>query len=349
MTVGERAARGSVGPPAVEPATLDSVAAAAGVSRATASRALTGSPQVSDEARQRVQAAARELAYVPNAAARSLVTRRSDAVAFVVCEPEEKFFSDPFFAAVLKGASRVVAEHQMQLVFTVVATDDDREQFARFVGGGHVGAVIFLSLHGAEPVLARVRTLGVPVVMAGRSLDPAAADLPHVDVDNLGGARAAVQHLVARGCRRIGTVSGPPDMAGATDRLRGWRTALEEAGIEAPASRAEAGDYTLEGGSKAMAALLAREADLDGVFVANDLMAVGALRALAAAGRRVPDDVAVAGFDDIPLAAMSTPALTTVRQPMEDLGRQLALTVLGDQQAGSTGPLPVALVVRESA
>ena len=188
------------------PATLESVAAAAGVSRATASRAMRGSARVSDETRDRVRAIAQSLAYVPNAAARSLVTRRSDTVAFVVCEPEEKFFSDPFFAAVLKGAHRVVAAHRLQLVFVVVSTDEDRDQLERFASGGHLDAAMFASLHGSEDMPARLAALGLPVVLAGRSLDPGAASLPVVDVDNAQGAGVATQRLLERGCSRIATI-----------------------------------------------------------------------------------------------------------------------------------------------
>ena len=184
------------------PATLESVAAAAGVSRATASRAMRGSARVSDETRDRVRAIAQSLSYVPNAAARSLVTRRSDTVAFVVCEPEEKFFSDPFFAAVLKGAHRVVAEHRLQLVFVVVSTDEDRDQLERFASGGHLDAAMFASLHGSEDMPARLAALGLPVVLAGRALDPGAAGLPVVDVDNAQGAGVATQRLVERGRMR---------------------------------------------------------------------------------------------------------------------------------------------------
>lgn len=335
------------------PATLESVAVAAGVSRATASRVLTGSPRVSEAARDKVLAAARELAYVPNAAARSLVTRRSDTVAFVVCEPEEKFFSDPFFATVLKGAHRVVAAHRLQLVFVVVATDADRDQLERFAAGGHLDAAMFVSLHGSEDMPARLDALGLPVVMAGRSLHPGAAGLPVVDVDNAQGAGLATQRLLDRGCTRIGTISGPVDMTGAMDRLAGWRAAMLAAGRTPHEDDVVTGDYTVESGHRAMLALLAREPHVDGVFVANDLMAAGALRAVADQGLSVPDDVAVAGFDDIPVAEATQPPLTTVHQPIEELGRRMAESLVAALVGGQPTPLHVRLgthlVVRQSA
>jgi DNA-binding LacI/PurR family transcriptional regulator len=335
------------------PATLESVAAAAGVSRATASRAMRGSARVSDETRDRVRAIAQSLAYVPNAAARSLVTRRSDTVAFVVCEPEEKFFSDPFFAAVLKGAHRVVAAHRLQLVFVVVATDEDRDQLERFASGGHLDAAMFASLHGSEDMPARLAALGLPVVLAGRSLDPGAAGLPVVDVDNAQGAGVATQRLVERGCTRIATITGPTDMAGAMDRLEGWRSAMAAAGLAPADEDVVTGDYTVEGGYRAMLALLDREPRVDGVFAASDLMAAGALRAIAERGLSVPDDVAVVGFDDIPLAEATSPPLTTVHQSTEELGRRMAQAVVASLDGGEPPPphvrLPTELVVRSSA
>ncbi|WP_336921981.1 LacI family DNA-binding transcriptional regulator [Aquipuribacter sp. SD81] len=334
------------------PATLESVAAAAGVSRATASRVLTGSPRVSESARERVLAAARELSYVPNAAARSLVTRRSDTVAFVVCEPEEKFFSDPFFSTVLKGAHHVLAAHSLQIVFVVVSTDEDRDRLERFAAGGHVDAAMFVSLHGSEDMPTRLDALGVPVVMAGRSLHPGAASLPVVDVDNAQGAVVATRRLLERGCRRVATISGPTDMAGAIDRLDGWRRALAEAGRTPADEDVAEGDYTVEGGHRAMQRLLDLSPPVDGVFVANDLMAAGALRAVADRGLAVPDDVAVAGFDDIPIAQATQPPLTTVHQPIEDLGRTMAQSLVASM-GGERAPLHVRLhthlVVRASA
>ncbi|WP_299037989.1 LacI family DNA-binding transcriptional regulator [uncultured Pseudokineococcus sp.] len=345
-------------------ATLDAVALAAGVSRATASRVLTGSPRVSESARDRVLRAAASLSYVPNGAARMLVTRRSDAVAFVVCEQEERFFSDPFFATVLKGVHRVVAASRRQLLFAVVAGEADREQLVRYAAGGHLDAAMFLSAHGGETAPARLRERGVPVVLAGRPPSGVGEDLPHVDTDNVDGGRLATQHLLDRGCRRLGLVTGPPDMASSQDRLAGWRRALDDGAgrgqedargtpAEVTALVAE-GDYTTAGGHRATAELLARMPDLDGVFASNDLMAVGALTLLRERGLRVPEDVAVVGYDDIPLATAVQPALTTVRQPLEELGREMATMVVTALDGGvpaSRGRalLPARLVVRDSA
>lgn len=324
MTTGRRGEpSGSAGAP-----TLESVAALAGVSRATAGRVLAGSPRVSERATQAVLAAAKELSYVTNRAARSLVTRRSDSIAFVVAEDESRVFTDPFFPAVLRGAHQATSDAGRQLVFVVLSVASDREQFARFAAGGHVDGAVFVSLHGDDPLPRQLRRAGIPTVLSGRPFR-ADDDTPHVDADNLGGARLATRALLAAGCRRLVTIAGPRDMPAAQDRLAGFRTELTEAGVRWSARRVVHGDFTPESGYRCAQRLLTRSTVPDGVFVANDSMAVGALRALHEAGVAVPAQMRVVGFDDSPLAAASHPPLTTVRQPMEQLGREMA-TLLGD-------------------
>lgn len=327
--------------------TLESVAARAGVSRATAGRVLQGSQTVGAAAREAVLKAAAELSYVTNRAARTLMTRRSDAVAFVVAEPEERFFSDPYFARILRGAHAALAEHDVQLVFAVLGDTAERERFERFARGGHLDGVVFVSLHGDDPLPGRLRAAGIPVVLTGR---PFAQDgVPYVSADNVGGARAAVRLLAERGRRRIGTVTGPLDMTPGVDRYAGFTAELAALGL-APAAVAH-GDFSMAGGRRAVAELLAAAPDLDGLFVASDLMALGVLQGLADAGRAVPGDVAVVGFDDIPMAAESSPPLTTVSQPTVQTGRMLAerLLALADgAEAVAPVVLPTTLVVRGS-
>jgi DNA-binding LacI/PurR family transcriptional regulator len=333
--------------------TLESVAARAGVSRATAGRVLAGSARVSDHARDAVLQAAAELSYVTNRAARSLMTRRSDSIAFVVAEQEERFFADPFFSLVLRGVHAAVAARDVQVVFAVLASDAERERFERFVRGGHVDGVVFVSLHGADPLPQRLQDAGVPVLLQGRPLDiprGAPASVAYVDADNHQGARAATGLLAGAGRRRIGTVTGPLDMAAAVDRYDGFRAELSDLGLR-PAAVAH-GDFSVDGGRRAMAALLDAAPDLDAVVVANDLMALGALQTLGERGRRVPDDVALVGFDDIPIAAATTPPLTTVRQPMDGMGRAMAealLEMVDDHRHRGPLILPTEIVRRASA
>jgi DNA-binding LacI/PurR family transcriptional regulator len=362
------------------PPTLEQVAALAGVSRATVSRVVNGSPKVSPVVRAQVERAVAKLGYVPNRAARSLVTRRADSIALVVSEPHARFLSEPFFAGMVRGVSAALAETGVQLVL-LIAHDlpdrpgdrpggppdpPDRGRLERYVVGGHVDGVLLASLHGDDPLPGILERAGVPAVLIGCPADRGgpgdrrggppvdrAGPATYVDADNRGGARKAVDHLVARGRRTIATIGGPLDMRVGLDRLDGYRDGLAAAGLEEAGDLVEAGDFTEEGGAAAMGRLLARPGrPVDAVFAASDLMAAGALRALRAAGRRVPDDVAVVGFEDSVVARYAQPPLTTVRQPIEEMGRQAARLLLAraaGEPAGMHLILDVELVLRASA
>ncbi|RJK96809.1 LacI family DNA-binding transcriptional regulator [Vallicoccus soli] len=341
-------------PAAASPPTLESVAARAGVSRATAGRVLSGSPRVSEQAREAVLKAAAELSYVPNHAARSLVTRRAGSVAFVVGEEEERFFADPYFAGVLRGVRSEVRGAGVQLVLVVMTTDEERERFATFARGGHVDGAMFVSVHGADPLPAALRAAGVPVVVSGRPYDVPAGRrgaVPYVASDNRGGGRLAARALLARGCGCVATVTGPQDMSAAQDRLAGFLEGLGERGLRPAPGGTQEGDYSRAGGRAAAERLLERVPDVDGVFAANDLMAAGVLDALVARGRRVPEDVAVVGFDDVPVARETSPLLTTVRQDVHGIGAAMARLLLELAAGGDPDPvvLPTGLVARASA
>jgi DNA-binding LacI/PurR family transcriptional regulator len=330
--------------------TLEQVAALAGVSRATVSRVVNGSPGVSPVVRAEVERAVAKLGYVPNRAARSLVTRRADSVALVVSEPHARVVSEPFFAGMVRGVSAALAETGVQLLL-LIAQDLDRGRLERYVVGGHVDGVLLASLHGDDPLPAILERAGVPAVLIGR---PAGRGGPgsYVDADNRGGARAAVAHLAERGRRRIATITGPLDMGVGLDRLDGYRDGLAAAGLAADPGLVVAGDFTEEAGAAATARLLARPGPpVDAIFAASDLMAAGALRALRAAGRRVPEDVAVVGFEDSAVARYAQPPLTTVCQPIEEMGRQATRLLLAKVAGDATGMhliLDTELVVRAS-
>ena len=327
--------------------TLEEVAAVAGVSRATVSRVINDSPKVSPAVRATVEAAIAQLGYVPNRAARSLVTRRTDSIGLVVSEPEALVFSDPFFAGIVRGVSGALADTSMQLVLVIAQTAGQRKKLEQYVLNGHVDGVLLVSLHGDDPLPAGLAAAGVPAVLVGRPVRD--VPLTWVDADNRGGATAAVRHLLGQGRRRIATITGPQDMSAGVDRLDGYRDALPGP----DAALIEIGDFSEESGVRAMTALLDREPGLDAVFAASDLMAAGALRALRAAGRGVPDEVAVIGFDDSIIARQTDPALTTVRQPVNELGREVTrrlLEMIGTGDAPAPGlVLPTELVVRGSA
>jgi DNA-binding LacI/PurR family transcriptional regulator len=298
-------------------ATLDAVAVMAGVSRATVSRVINDSPRVSPEARQAVQAAVEALRYVPNRMARSLVTRRTDTIALVLSESNTQVFSDPFFASIVRGLSARLADTELNLVLLAARDRREQEKIGRYVRQGHVDGVILMSLHIDDLLPEILAGSHVPLVLSGRPLD--GRPVCYVDADNLGGATTATEHLLAQGRSRIATITGPMDMVAGQDRFAGFQAALRGADVPVDQELVAEGDFTEAGGTRAMTALLERAPDLDAVFVASDVMAVGALRALRDAGRRIPDDVAVVGFDDAAVAQTCDPPLTTVAQPLEDM------------------------------
>ncbi|MFB9830849.1 LacI family DNA-binding transcriptional regulator [Actinoallomurus acaciae] len=325
--------------------TLEAVAARAGVSRATVSRVVNGAANVKPHLRTAVMRAVEELGYVPNSAARSLVTRRTDSIALVVSEPPSRVFSDdPFFSAVIRAVSQELETADRQVILMLASSAAGHARVERYVAGGHVDGVILLSMHGADPLPASLGRSRVPMVSHGRPV--ASLPVPYCDCDNRGGARAAVEHLLSRGRRHIATIAGPPDMTAAQDRLDGYRDAMAATGAR---SIVAMGDFTRESGATAMRRLLADEPEIDAVFAASDLMAVGALSALRAAGRRVPDDVAVAGFDDIALARFSEPPLTTVRQPVAEVAACIVRMLLSSEPPPDPVILSTDLIVRESA
>jgi len=329
------------------PVTLEEVAQRAKVSRATASRVVNGDPRVGEPVRVAVESAVRDLRYVPNRAARSLVTRRSDSVAVVIPEPTTQLFGDPFFPRVLRGISESLGREGMQLVLLMPQAPSDEVRVERYLEAGHVDGVLLISLHGADPLPAGLRRHGVPFVVGGR---PPEAGFTYVDVDNRGGAATAVGHLLDIGRRRVATIAGPQDMAVGADRLAGYRERLSRERRDD--TLVEVADFTHDGGRSAMERLLARDSSIDAVFAASDLMAIGAMAALRAAGRSVPHDVAVVGFDDAPMAATSDPPLTSIRQPIEEMGREMARLLIDGIRVPDRPPrrviLDTQLVVRHS-
>ncbi|WP_086731093.1 LacI family DNA-binding transcriptional regulator [Streptomyces carpinensis] len=331
--------------------TLNAVAARAGVGRGTVSRVINGSPKVSARSRAAVEQAIDELGYVPNRAARSLVTRRTDSVALVVPDAENRLFSEPYFSEIIRGVSAGLAGAGMQLLLVLARDESEYARLATYLSAQRVDGVLMMAVHSDDTLPDRLDELAVPTVLAGRRSDT--EPLGHVRADNSGGARVAVEHLLASGRRAIGTITGPLDMDVARARLDGYREALERAGLAVDEDLVATGDFTEEGGRAAMRELLRRHPGLDAVFAASDVMASGAVLELRASGLRVPQDVALVGFDDSIVARHIDPPLTSVRQPLEEMGRTMASLLLDEIADRGTGHravvLPTELVVRESA
>jgi DNA-binding LacI/PurR family transcriptional regulator len=332
------------------PPTIHDVAREAGVSRGTVSRFLNGGHYVSPAARRAVEAAIRKTGYVVNRHARSLSTGRSDSVAFLLTEPQEKFFEDPNFNVLLRGCTEHLARHDIPLLLMLAATDDDRRRLTRYITSGHVDGVLLVSSHSGDPVAVELRDAGMPLVACGKPIG-LGSRVSYVAADDRDGAREMVRHLLAAGRRRIGMITGPLDTPGGTDRLAGYREVLAEAGLSYDPALVVEGDYRRTGGEQAARRLLSQAPDMDAVFVASDLMAQGVVNALHQSGRSIPDDIAVGGFDDSPAATAVTPALTTMRQPFErisaEMVRMLLAQIAGEDTAGVI--LPTELVVRDSA
>ena len=329
---------GTVATPAGRP-TLEEVARVAGVSRATVSRVINGSPRVSPDVLAVVEKAIAELNYVPNRAARSLVARATMSIALVVPEDAHRFFGDPYFADVVQGISDRLDDSDYVLNLQLTHPSSPSEKTRRYLLGGNVDGAIVVSHHSGDHFLASL-SRSLPVVFGGRPIGDEAEDSDYyIDVDNRLGAVTGTRHLIDRGRTAIATITGPPDMPPSVDREQGWRDALRAAGLS------EAG------GIRAALSLIDTFPDVDAIFVASDLMASGALLALEERGLRVPDDVAIVGFDNSKYATRGKVGLTTVAQPAQEMGVVMADTLLR-LLAGESPPrvttLDTHLVVRDS-
>jgi DNA-binding LacI/PurR family transcriptional regulator len=334
----------------VRTATLEEVARAAGVSRATASRVVNGSTTVGLGARESVERAVTQLGYVPNRTARSTTARRSNSIGVIIVEPTGKVFNDPFFSEVLRGINAGLAERRLQLAMLLPQSTEEEGRLEHYLVDGHVDGAIIVSLHGDDPLPERLHARGVPVVVAGEP--PRGARVNYVDNDNHGGAMAAVSHLIGLGRRNVALINGPLEMPAAASRRLGYLDALRAAGIEPRPELEAAGDFTREAGLRALRELLERCPEIDAVFAASDLMAAGALEGLCTAGRQVPAEVAIVGFDDSAVALSTVPALSSVRQSVEMMGRELVSVLLQAVDARDhvlrRVVLATELVVRES-
>lgn len=319
------------------------VAAEAGVTRSTVSRALNGEPDVSQATIQHVREVASRMGYVPNRAARSLASARSMAIALVIPEPGQLALADPHLISIMAGVSRRI-EASDYLLNLMVSSDGSSgggasSKLQRYLASGVVDGVLVASQHTRDEWLLHLHDT-LPVVFGGRPSELTDPPNYFIDVDNRGAASAAVRYLIDSGRRRIATITGPADMSAAWDRTEGWRDALVEAGLstalEVP------GDFTADSGAAGMRQLLDAHPDVDAVFAANDVMAAAAVSVLLNAGRQVPSDVAVVGFDDSSAALTARVPLTTVNQPSERMGELMADTLLRIL-AGET--VPVSTVV----
>lgn len=332
---------------ALKAPTLEEVAQRAGVSRSVASRALNNVRNVSSVKREAVARAASELGYVPNATARALATSRVGSVVLAVSNDDPALFGDPFFSQILVGVAAALDRSELDLTLMLASSERGQARLERLLRSRRSDGVMLMALRGDDPLNRVAAATELPVVIGGRPLN--GEPRWYVDVDNQGGARRAAEHLLDSGRRRVGMISGPMDLEASVARYRGYADAMALERL--PSDWVEHADFSFEGGARAMERLLEAHPDIDGVFAASDNMAAGALRVLRASGCRVPEDVAVVGFDDLEIARHTEPALTTVRQPIRGLGQEMATMLVRLIEGESPTPiiLPTELVVRGSA
>jgi DNA-binding LacI/PurR family transcriptional regulator len=334
--------------------TIRDVARAANVSISTVSHVLSGKRPTSGATRERVEDVIRRLGYRPNRVAQSLVWRRPFALGLIIPD-----IRNPYFPAFALGAEERVRERGYTLVLGNSEYDPEREEsYLELVRSQQLAGAIYCLGDEMSPILAQIQQAveeGLPVVLVHSPM----ASVPTVCADNRQGGRLAAQHLLGLGHRQIGIISALPLDEGMADREGGFLDVLRESGMAVDRSAVPSmyGNHQIEGGRQATTELFEHAPGLTAIFVLNDLMALGALEAVRASGRRVPDDVSVVGFDDIPFAALANPPLTTVGQPIRQLGERAAdllLRVIDDgmePQDASTQPnvlLPNELIVRGS-
>jgi LacI family transcriptional regulator len=327
--------------------TIRDVARAAGVSTATAARALGGYGHSSPAARRKVAESADRLGYRPNAVARALVSRATTTVGLVVGDIE-----NPFFAAAARGLADAMDAHGYTVLLANADEDADRERRAvEALRARQVDGMVVVPAPGASPGhLADLVAAGIPLVLLDRVVAGVEAD--SVLVRNTAGAADAVAHLTGLGHRRIGVVSDPPEITSSAERIAGYRRALRAAGIEPDPSLVSIGGPTRADGEAAARRLLDRPDRPTAVFTANNFMTVGTLRAARALGLRIPDDLALVGFDDLDWTTLVEPPVTVVSQPVTELGRAAGERLLA-RMGGEDGParrirLPARLIVRGS-
>lgn len=314
-------------------ATIKDVAIEAGMSRGTVSRVVNGERYVSDEARIAIEAAIAKVGYAPNTAARNLVMQRTQAVGFIVHEPHSLFLEDPNIGQIMLGANAALSRADYQMVCLVIDSERDSDRVARYLSGGFVDGVVVVSARENDSIAKVIENLALPVAFVGTP--PDSRRLPYVGIDNKNSARLITERLLASGRSRVGMIAAALDRDSGADRLAGFREALGDRFD--PELVEEVGLYSFADGVVGMRRLLARNPELDGVFAASDAIAAGALEALREAGRSVPADVGIVGFDDSAWAGRTQPALSTVHQPAAGLGERAAELVLAQLRGSDVG------------
>lgn len=331
------------------PTTIDDIARIARVSPATVSKVMNNRPYVSAATRARVERVIAETGFVPSQRARGLSRKRSAILGLLIPYTSDQLFLDPHLMELMRGIESVANEHDYNLLLsTARAAIDAASACVRMLRSDMIDGAIIVETSDVQPFAEALAAEHSPWVVVGYA---GASATPAVHADDYGGALKAARHLLELGHRRIGVISSILRPYAIEERERGLRDALAAAGMHLDARLVAQGDFSTESGERAGAALLDRPAPPTAIFALNDRMALGVIRAAAARGLRVPDDLSVVGFDDIALATLLTPALTTVSQPGFALGgaaAQIFFQLLDGEALDRSAALPTDLIVRGS-
>lgn len=319
--------------------TLDDVAKLAKVSRATVSRAINTPDRVSPELLQRIKEAITELRYTPNRFARALSMGRTQSVGLVFFEDVKTMFTNPFWGEVLNPLYENLAKNNLSCNLIAQGTSPEINEignldlYQNFLLQGNSDGYIFFGQY-PEEIEKKFGLAQMPIVIFGKPFSNN-SEFSYVDTDNVEGATKAVKFLAQKGRKRIATITGPPEYGGGFDRLLGYKNGLVESRLKFDPNLVGYGEWTKESGAVAMQEILGKTSEVDGIFVASDLMAVGALQVLHDKGIRIPKDISLVSFDNSSLADMTRPKLTSVAQPFAKIGEELVTAVLKSIQGVS--------------
>lgn len=329
------------------PLTLEDIAKASGVSRSTVSRVINGDDNVKPETREKVMQIIHKTNFQPNLAARGLAAGRTNVLGLVIPAGVATIFSDPYFPLLIQGVSSACNAMQYTVMLWLAEPEYERRMISQILHNGLVDGVIVSSMLMDDPIVRSLYDSKMPFILVGRH---PVLNVNYLDADNFQGGLTAASHLIQIGRKRVGTITGPQNTIAGHDRYQGYVEALRQRNIPLLPDLVAEGDYSELGGYTCMKELLNHQ--MDAVFVASDAMAYGALRAIREANLRIPEDIAVVGFDDLPGSGRANPPLTSIRQPVHHMGSVVAETLVDIIHHPSNQPrhviLPTELVIRES-
>lgn len=334
----------------MEQLTIEDIARLAGVSRSTVSRVLNGQPSVRQSVRERVQEVIADHGYTPQAAARQLVTQRTRTIGLILPDTASNVFSNPIFALMGQGVSQVCTQQGYISMQFMGQRSMETQMLFSLLRSRHFDGVVLISGEYEDPGPAFLEKAGIPYVRIGH--DPRHDDSKWVDINNTEAARCAVEHLIQLGHRRIAMIKGLARDTSSMERYIGYQQALHDAGIPLDEELVMEGDWTAACGYRTTQHFLSIEVPPTALFSSNDIMVAGVVRAAHENGVRVPEDLAIVGFDDLDQTTMIFPELTTIRQPCMEMGARAAQMLIEQLENGNTEPehviLPTTLVIRAS-